>query len=318
MLLTRKRGLLFCYNGLKMKTTYTPEDVQQFLETTEHANPDSIAQLSEGHISQALAFETVDGTKQVLRISAIDEDFRADEYAFKHFGDSLPIPAVREIGNFGDGAYYCISDYVPGTTSNKLSQEDMQAALDAQNDVFARIFSTDVSATQGYGGIDLTTGNAKHDSWKAVLTSELEDMDVDKLRQQAQNIGLDPTLVDKFVAQFNANLPYASEVRHLLHGDMGFDNLIVDEGKVTAVIDWAQMGYGDWLHDYSKFDFWWPDRYTSPQVFADRYDLDAEHIPERIALYWAYTVLGNISFADRFKSEKVTEWLHEHAEERLI
>ncbi|MEI6481690.1 MAG: phosphotransferase, partial [Candidatus Saccharibacteria bacterium] len=113
------------------------------------------------------------------------------------------------------------------------------------------------------------------------------------------------------------NLPFASETRRLLHGDLGFDNLIVNDGKVTAVIDWAQMGYGDWMRDYAKFDFWWPDRYTKPQAFADGYDLDAEHLEERIALYWAVTALGTISFADRFKSERVTEWLHDHATEKV-
>lgn len=300
-----------------MKTTYTPEDVHQFLETTEHAKPDSIEQLSEGNISQALAFETVDGVKQVLRIAPEDKDFRADQYAFQTFGGSLPIPPIQEIGSFGEGTYYCVSDFVAGATSNKLSKEDMQATLDVQNDTFAQIFNTSVAASHGYGGIDLATGNATHKSWQASLTSELADLGVDKLRDHARNIGLDPSLVDKFVDQFNANLPYASEVRRLLHGDLGFDNLIVDKDKVTAVIDWAQMSYGDWMHDYAKFDFWWPDRYTAPRTFADKYDLDAEHLPERIALYWAYTALGTISFADKFKSEKVTEWLHEHAEKKL-
>lgn len=73
-----------------MKTSYTPEDVRQFLQTTEHANPDSIEQLAEGHISQALGFETVDGSKLVLRIAPHKNDFLADEYAGNTFGQHGP------------------------------------------------------------------------------------------------------------------------------------------------------------------------------------------------------------------------------------
>lgn len=301
-----------------MKTTHTPDEVRNFLETTEHAKPGSIEQLSEGHISQAIAFESVDGDKQVLRISAKDEDFLADQYASQKFGGAVPIPRVIEIGTFGDSSHYCISEFVEGTTTNKLSADEMRASLDIQNDVFAKIFQVDVSSTSGYGHVDIATGNAAHDSWKSALSSEVEEMGLEALRENAKNIGLDPALVDRFMEQFQANLDHASEVRRLLHGDLGFDNLIVDGKNVNAVIDWAQMAYGDWMHDYAKFDFWWPDRYTDPKTFTDEYDLDAQHLPERMALYWATTALGTIRFADRFKSKRIAEWLHEHVAKKLI
>lgn len=300
-----------------MKTTYSLEDVQQFLETTEHAKPESIEQLSEGHIAQALTFETVDGNKQVLRISAKDEDFLADQYAYQHFRDSVPIPRILDIGKFGDGAFFCISNFVEGTTTNKFSPDEMEATLDGQNDTFACIFNADISYSSGYGHIDVKTGNAAHKSWKEFLINDIDEMDAEGLRKRAKNIGLEPALVDKFLAQYQKNLPFASETRRLLHGDLGFDNMLMKDNKVVAVIDWGQFAYGDWMHDYAKFDFWWPDRYTSPQTFADKYDLDAEHIAERIALYWAVTTLGTINFADKFKSERVTEWLLEHAAEKL-
>lgn len=301
-----------------MKTTHTPDEVRDFLETAEYANPESIEQLSEGHISQAIAFETVDGEKLVLRISAKDEDFLADQYASQKFGSDVPIPRVTEIGAFGDDSHYCISEFVEGTTTNKLSADEMRASLDIQNDVFAKIFKTDVSSTSGYGNIDIATGNATHESWKSAMSHEVEEMGLDALRENARNIELDPALVDGFLEQFHTNLVHASEDRRLLHGDLGFDNMIVSGDKVTAVIDWAQMGYGDWMRDYAKFDFWWPDRYTDPQTFANKYGLDAQHIPERIALYWAITALGTIRFADKFKSEGVTEWLHEHAAAKRV
>lgn len=302
-----------------MKTEYEPEDIKSFLRATVYANPDSIKQLSEGHISQALTFENFDGNKQVLRISTKDEDFRADDYAYRIFGSVVPVPEILEIGSFGDKDFYCISKFIEGTTTNKLNNKDMQDSISEQNDIFGRIFNFDISATSGYGSVDINTGNAPRNDWKSFLTSDVESMGgVDELRKNAINIGLEPSLIDKFIKQFVVNVPYASEVRRLLHGDLGFDNMIVSDGKVTAVIDWAHVSYGDWMRDYAKFDFWWPDRYTQPRIFAKSYSLEAEHMHERTALYWAHTALGTISFADRFKNGDITKWLHEHIEEKLI
>lgn len=301
-----------------MKTSYSPEYVRQFLETTEHANPETIEQLTEGHISQALSFETIDGDKQVLRISAKDEDFKADQYAFDQFGDELPIPKVLEIGRFGDDAFYCVTERARGSISNTIPQEDMPAALPSIHKTFAKIFETNVSGTTGYGDMDITTGNASYGSWNAALLSNLNSMGVEALKEHARNIDLDPHLVDGFVAQFHANLSYASEVRRLLHGDLGFDNLLLDGNEVTAVIDWAQMGYGDWMRDFAKFDFWWPNRFGDPKEFAEKYQLDMDSIQQRTALYWATTALETISFSDRFKNKNTTTWLHEHAKEKLI
>ena len=303
---------------MTMKTSYTSEDVRQFLQTTEHANPDSIEQIAEGHISQALGFETNDGSKLVLRIAPHQNDFLADQYAGNVFGQALLVPKVTEIGNFGENSYYCISERVEGVPSNKLSAEEIYAMLPEIHEVFARIFQTDISATNGYGEIDTDTGNAGSDSWKASLVGAIEAKGIESLRKSTQAVGLDPTLADKFLAQFYNNLTYASEVRRLFHGDLGFDNMLVQDGKVTAIIDWAQMGYGDWMRDYARLDFWRQGRYGSAEDFAKQYDLDSENIPERIALYHAVNALLAIDFADRHKNASVTEWLQENVASKVI
>lgn len=301
-----------------MKTTYSQEDIQQFLETTEHANPDSVEQLAEGHISQALGFETIDGQKLVLRIADRINDFEADKYAGDVFGDRLLVPQVNDIGKFGDSAYYCISNRLEGVNSNSLSSSDIQAALPNIHNVFAELFKTDISATTGYGEIDTKTGNAECDSWQARLASHIGKTSIESYKVSAQFVGLDPSIIDRFMVQFSQNLPYASEVRRLFHGDLGFDNLLLLNGEVTGIIDWAQMGYGDWMRDYARLDFWWQGRYGDAKQFAAQYELDSEHIDERIALYHAYNALLTVDFSYRHKNDSTSEWLREHATEKLI
>lgn len=301
-----------------MKTTYSQEDIHEFLETTEHANPDSVEQLAEGHISQALGFETVDGEKLVLRIADRLNNFEADRYAGDVFGDRLLVPKVTDMGKFGDGAYYCISNRLDGVPSNSLTLHEIQAALPSIHDVFAKLFKTDILATTGYGEINTKTGNAKSDSWKACLAGHIGETTIEGYKESAKYVGLDPAIIDSFIAQFNRNLPYASEVRRLFHGDLGFDNLLLLNGKVTGVIDWAQMGYGDWMRDYARLDFWGPGRYGDAKQFAAQYELDAEHIDERISLYHAFNALLTIDFSFRHKNDSTSEWLREHAAEKVI
>lgn len=44
--------------------------------------------------------------------------------------------------------------------------------------------------------------------------------------------------------------PYLPKEKHVLHGDYGFDNLLLSStSEVTAVIDWAEMMLGDPLYD---------------------------------------------------------------------
>lgn len=301
-----------------IKTSYSPEHVRHFLETRKHADITSIEQLTEGHISQAFSYETVDSDKLVLRIAPRDDDFKADQYAFEHYGDELPIPKVIEMGEFEGASYYCVTERASGVISDALSQDEITKVLPAIHDVFARLFKIDISTTTGFGPMDIPTGNAKFETWKDNLRSKIDGEGAATYKKYAQNIGLDQTVVHGFLAQFHKYLPYASEVRRLLHGDLGFDNLLICGEDVTGVIDWAHVGYGDWMSDFAKFDFWWPNRFGSPREFAEMSGLDADHINERIGLYWAVTALGTIRFADKFKSDGVAAWLREHSKEKLL
>jgi hygromycin-B 4-O-kinase len=46
--------------------------------------------------------------------------------------------------------------------------------------------------------------------------------------------------------------------RHLIHGDLLNRNVLVQDSRITAVIDWGNAMYGDWLYDAAWLIFWWP------------------------------------------------------------
>jgi len=48
------------------------------------------------------------------------------------------------------------------------------------------------------------------------------------------------------------------DVRHVIHGDLVNHNVLVQGSRITAVIDWGNALYGDWLYDAAWLMFWWP------------------------------------------------------------
>lgn len=147
---------------------------------------------------------------------------------------------------------------------------------------------------------------------------DIESKDAEHFKVSARNIGLETNIVDTFYGQFRKNLPYASETRRLLHGDPAFDNMLVNGSSVTALIDWAQMEYGDWVCDFSRLDFWWPGRYGDMRSFAEESRLETDGLEERKALYWAVNALWTIEFADTAKSQETSAWLREHLPAKIV
>jgi len=299
-----------------VKTTYTLEAVEKFLKNKAGDKGKSVRNLVEGNISQAFSFKTEQNETLVLRIAPQANDFLCDRYAFEALGTRLPIPRVREIGNFDSTSYFCISDFVEGKPSNALGPAAINAIQPEILRTCGKVFTTDISATSGYGPVEITSGNGKFATWQESIQSELDYSKPFHLH--ASNINLDAALVDALVEQVRVNSPFASEQRYLLHKDFGFDNILIHEEKVVAVIDWACISYGDWMYDYAKSDFWWPGYQDDKHKFAAEYELDNQNLNQREALYWAVIALSAISFADKFQNQDVAKWLQDNVPSKII
>lgn len=46
--------------------------------------------------------------------------------------------------------------------------------------------------------------------------------------------------------------------RHVIHADLMNRNVLVRGSRITAVIDWGNALYGDWLYDAAWLIYWWP------------------------------------------------------------
>lgn len=301
-----------------IKSEYSREQAAAIPALTDEIVPGTLRPLTEGHFSQAFKFETPQGEERVLRLGRKLYSFEADQYAHDHFAaPDLPIPKVYEIGEAEQGLYYCVSEFAPGTPSDQMPPEDFERAKPEIEKAFASVFAKDISGTSGEGDIDTKTGDGVNASFAQALKSERASENLDELRRQCQAVGIDPDLLMRFSEQFRENIDEISYTRRLIHADLGSDNVIVKDGTVSAVIDWSGMGYGDWLHDYSRLEFWYPGRHTPAKEFAARYGLESEKFNERWLAHMAAHALSTVDFAFRYESHHTQDWLRQHLASRL-
>lgn len=206
--------------------------------------------LAEGEDSRAFAFDADEGPL-VVRVNRSSAGFEMDRLAHRQFNSSgLPIPEVLLTTQAGSEGWFCVSRRLPGETLQALPAGDA-FAYGAQ---LGRLLDTIASATvvnvAGSGPISVR-GAARHDRWPDFV-SAVTDWDWPFL--SADDASAVKPMVEQ-VSSMSRNLP---DVRGLVHGDFGSNNVLVADGVITGLVDWSEMMIGDPLYDLANILFWRP------------------------------------------------------------
>jgi hygromycin-B 4-O-kinase len=202
-------------------------------------------QLAEGEESQAYRFR--EGSDAfVIRINHDGEGFEKDAFAYRRFArHELPIPEVLQIGQIDAAHYYCISRMLPGRTLESLAPEEFSAGLlTATADAMQRIAESDVSGIDGFGPFAAAEGTARHGSWREYLSDTREYVFPPEWD------------VSRYLRQLERLVPKCAEVRALVHGDFGSNNVLTVADRITGVLDWSEAMIGDPLYDIANIFFW--------------------------------------------------------------
>ena len=217
-----------------------------------------ISRIGQGDWSQTFSF-SMDGKMHIARFGQYDEDYRKDEFAMRFRSPQLPIPRILQIGEAFDG-YYAISEMLPGGPIDDLDADQTRAAIPAVLGLLDALRGADISSTQGYGlwGAD---GNALFDSWGVYLLDiAREDHNQRFLGWRGKlaesSIGLER--FDGLVEKLADLVPFLPQGRWLIHSDLLHYNLLMQDAKVSGLIDWGCAKYGDFLYDLAWFTFWAP------------------------------------------------------------
>lgn len=257
-----------------------------------------------GERSKAYIFESKN-KKYIFRKNSHNIGFIKDKIAFESYNTLIPIPNVLKIGQY-QKEFYAISDFCKGTT---LKDDDELLSGKLIKDLVVTLEKIRTLPLLGKGwGVADTNGNAEFNSWNEWILKNRTVVTRDDgsfyTWNDIKNINfVDQKIIENIFSEIKKLLPYVPNERYLLHGDFGPGNVIIDNDKVTGIIDWNEFGYGDFLYDVAWLGFW-----TKKSNFVKKYknfmDEKANTLPfyeERIKchqLFIGLTALGIYSAID--------------------
>ncbi len=221
------------------------------------ALPD-VAAIGAGAWSQAYGFSR-GGRAYVVRFGALREDFERDRLAATFSSAALPVPQTIDIGE-AFGGYYSITERVYGDFLDYADSAQLRRVLPALFRALDAARCIDLSASTGYGGVDVA-GNGSHPSWPAVLLDVGQDPVGHRTHGWRERLRLSPyglAAFDTAYACLATLAPQCPNARHVIHSDLLNRNVFIDGDRLTGVIDWGCLMYGDFLYDIAWLTFWAP------------------------------------------------------------
>jgi len=207
----------------------------------------NIIPINSGIISKSYFFDT-DKKKYVIRFSNKKTDFEKDLYAYNNFASvGLPIPKIIKNGVVGKNEYYSVSERCVGNIIDDLPDSFQYKLLPQVVKLQYYIKSVKIDINLGFGL--WSNGKAVFKTWKTYL------LDVeDKARLFIPEV--DQGNIMAIFKILKANVKYLPNDTYLIHGDLGFNNVLSDGKSLTGIIDWGDSKYGDFVYDIAWLIFW--------------------------------------------------------------
>lgn len=303
----------------------TPQVVEAFLMKNMGASIRDLEPIAQGEWSTVYSFKK-EGQALVVRFSEYREDFAKDRIAYSYNSPGLPVPQVIQLGE-AFGGYFAISEKLPGIAIEYLDSAEMQRVIPAVFDLLEALRVSNVSHSEGYGFWSEERRGAQA-TWKQALLDITNDTPAKRIHgwknKLSAMVGLEAFshLQQKLFSVMDS----CPEDRHLIHGDLLHYNLLIANNEISAVLDWGNSLYGDFLYELAWFTFWssWHpamagiDFRKLALAHYSEIGLDVPNFEKRLACYELHIGLDSIaycSFIEKWDQvEKVTAQALEVAE----
>jgi len=259
-------AVYYTYEGVTKSMALTTEQVTTFL--TEHLGPaiNEVTPIEGGSWSQAFCYMYA-GREHVIRFGTHEDDYLKDELAASFASDHLPIPHITEVGEALDG-YFAISDRVPGRMLDGLNQQEMQKIVPAVLNLLDGLRDADITILQGYGRWN-GKGIAPYESWAGYIGDAGTDKPDSKIHGWKTDMAASPIGMigfNKALDELQKLVRFCPEDAYLIHSDLLYKNVLVQDDRIQGVIDWGNAMRGDFLYDLAWLSFWAPWYHTMNDI----------------------------------------------------
>jgi hygromycin-B 4-O-kinase len=240
-----------------------------------------------GAWSHAFGFRAA-GRDLVARFGSFPHDYEKDSVAASWRRAGLPVPEVLEIGE-AFGLYFTVSQRVFGTPLEDLDAQSWRAVPPSLFRALEAMQSIELAGT-GFGGW-APDGTAPYASWPGWLLAVGGDQSASRIHGWRERLASVPGAVSRFDECYELLVPLAARcpnVRRVVHGDLTAGNVLVDDGHITGVFDWANSIAGDPLYDIAWLTFWAPHHPGVAGIDLRRLaqeHLDAPDFEDRVRCY---------------------------------
>lgn len=285
-----------------VKPTIEEAAIHALLQDTFEQPIQELTPVQGGLIAQTLSFQA-GSEAYILRFttSSIEVSYQKEAFIYKNFASaSIPIPPILKVGQIGD-VYYAISKKLAGRGLSTLSKAEYEQTLPNIIKTLYAIHQVDVRGWQGYGWLD-DNGMGIFPSWKTFIARIMEEEHPNgfygEWHKLFQTTFLEREFFEKVYTHMIRLLEVCPEERYLVHGEYGYNNVLVQDGKVTAVLDWVDTTYGDFVYDIAWIDYW-PRGVDQSERFRQYYISQGIPLPDfwqRVACYKCYMGLDAMRF----------------------
>ena len=272
-----------------------------------------LAPLGTGHIALVFSFR-VDDQQFVVRFveNKMAHTLKKEVVVANLLQKSqVPLPPILHQGGLAK-FHFAIAPRAAGQPLDELSSEQYEQVVPDVIAMLDVIHHVDVSGTQGYGNFD-ETAVGQFSSWPAYLLHVAEEEEggfYGKWHHLFEDSFLERPLFEKIYAEMQRLFIYLPEERYLIHGDYGWNNVLAEGGRVTAVLDWANAKFGDFLFDIAYLTASAQVDYLAAfQQYYRTHNRAVPHYSERIRCYQCYATLDGLRFFAKTGNQDGYQWV---------
>lgn len=286
-----------------LRPAVAPEQVLALLNQHFSTPITDLKRLEGGQISRTFAFRAGE-LEYVVRFNKdnmLTSNLPKEAYVARKLAHlPIPIPPILHVGRLGE-LYFAISRKVSGQMLETLSPQEVRELVPQMLEILGALHQVDTSDTRGYGVFDYQ-GQGMASSWHgflALVGKEEDDRDYfGKWYHLFEDTFLERDLYKDLYQRMHDLLKFCPEDRYLLHSGISLRNMLARDGKISAVLDWVDARYGDFVYDIAVLDFWspWLGVRDAFQAYHRQRQREIPFYAERLLCYECHHALGGLRF----------------------